>query len=173
MKRIIAAGCAGALIFAGAASAATPAQKIAALQRDVQALKKTVAKQQQAIRCVIKIGGKCQTVKQAVGTLTTLNAISLAVEFCLIGATTDALQSTWTTVDQAMGSSVFGPQQTISDGGTCQVLQIARQGIRTPPTVSVFSALIALLGTRTSAFSSGTTAFSSATSAFPFRAWLP
>jgi hypothetical protein len=154
VKRIIAAGCAGALIFAGAASAATPAQKIAALQKDVKTLKKLVAKQQKQINCVMKISGKCQTVKQTANTLNLLAGLSFAVEFCLVGVTADALQSTWTTFDQATGSSVFGTQQTISDGGACNALQIGRQGIRTPPTVATFSALVALVtGSRTSAFS--------------------
>jgi hypothetical protein len=152
VKRIIAAGCAGALIFAGAASAATPTQKIAALQKDVKTLKKLVAKQQKTINCVVKLSGKCQSVKQTVNTLTTLTSVSLAVEFCLVGVTADALQSTWTTFDQAMGSSVFGPQQTISDAQACAALQISRQGIRTPPTVSVFSALVGLVAARTNAF---------------------
>jgi hypothetical protein len=170
VKRIIAAGCAGALIFAGAASAATPAQKIAALQRDVKALKSTVAKQQKTINCILKVRGKCQTLKTTINDLTSLAAVGVAVEFCLVGVTADALQSTWTTFDQAMASSVFGPQQTISDGGFCNLLQITRQGIRTPPTVSAFSALVALLGTRTSAFSSVTSAFNFGTSAF--SSWL-
>jgi hypothetical protein len=148
VKRIIAACFAGALIFAGAASAATPAAQIAALQKtvkslqkDVKTLKSTVAKQQKAIK------------------LADSRAIAgIAASFCLLGVTTDALQSTWTTVDQATGSSVFGPQQTIGDGGFCNALQITRQGIRTPPTTAAFSALVAL---------------TSKTAGFRPYAWMP
>jgi hypothetical protein len=136
VKRIIAAGFAGALIFSGTASAATPSQQIASLQRSVKALqknvntlKKTVAKQQKTIK-----------------TLDNLANASIAIEYCLLGATADALQSTWTTIDQHDGTTVFGNQQTISDAGACQALRITRQGIRTPPTTAVFSALVALLG---------------------------
>ena len=50
---------------------------------------------------------------------------------------------------------LFGPQQTISDADTCSPLQITRQGIRNPPTTSVFSALTALLSRRTTAFRLG------------------
>jgi hypothetical protein len=134
VKRIIAAGFAGALIFAGAASAATPTQRIAALEKQVKTLKATVAKQQKAIK------------------LADDRAVAgIAASFCLLAVTTDALQSTWTTLDQAIGSSVFGPQQTIGDGGFCSALQIPRQGIRTPPTTAAFSALVALTQSRTTA----------------------
>ena len=49
------------------------------------------------------------------------------------------------TLDKAGGTSLFGPQQTISDADTCSALPVTRQGIRTPPTTSVFSALTSLL----------------------------
>jgi hypothetical protein len=125
-------------IFAGAASAATPAARIAKLERQMKTLTTTVNKQAKTIK----------TLSNA------LNA-SLAVEFCLVGATADALQSTWTTLDQSTGSSIFGPQQTISDANACSALQISRQGIRTPPTASVFSALVQLVSSKTSAFRFG------------------
>ena len=134
MKRIIAACFAGALIFTGVASAATPAKQIATLQKLVKTLQKTVKAQQKAI-------------KQA----NELAVAAIAVEVCLAGVTADALQSTWTTVDQALGSPAFGPQQTIGDGGFCNALQITRQGIRTPPTTAAFSAIVALTQSRTSA----------------------
>lgn len=151
MSKIIAAVCAGALIFAGAASAATPAQKIASLQKNVKVLKKNVKVLQKSVKTLKTTVTKQQ---KTINDLNTGLGANLAVSFCLLGATADALQSTWTTFDQSSGSSVFGTQQTISDGNACSALQIARQGIRTPPTVSVFSALVALLGSsKTSAFS--------------------
>lgn len=137
MKRIIAAGFAGALIFSGTASAASPAKQIAALQKQVKSLTVTVKKQTKDIN-----------------TLKNYAAISIAYEFCLTGVVADALQSTWTTIDQASATPLFGEQQTISDSKTCSLLKITRQAIRTPPTTSVFSALTALLS-RTSAFRLG------------------
>ena len=88
------------------------------------------------------------TLEKKLKTLTNVLDATLAIEFCLIGVTADALQGTWTTIDQASGTSVFGPQQTISDANACSALQIARQGIRVPPTTSIFSALVALVTSR-------------------------
>lgn len=137
MKRTIAAGFVGALIFAGSAPAATPTQRISALEKQVKTLNATVKKQTKQIK-----------------NLNALANASFTVDLCLLGATADALQSTWTTIDQALGTTVFGPQQTISDLSSCSDLRITRQGIKSPPTVSVFSAIVALFKpTRTSAFS--------------------
>jgi outer membrane murein-binding lipoprotein Lpp len=141
VKRTIAACFAGVLVFAGMASAATPAQRIAKLEKQVKTLTATVKKQQSVMNCVLKVSNKCQTLKSTVTNLDGAVNASLYVEFCLIGVTADAIQSTWTTLDQASGTSLFGPQQTISDANTCGPLQITRQGIRTPPSASVFSAL--------------------------------
>lgn len=145
MKRIIAACFAGALIFAGTASAATPTARIAKLEKQVKALTSTVKKQQQIINCIGKSSNKCVTLKSTVTQTKNLVAAALFIETCLAATTADALQSTWTTFDQTMGTTVFGPQQTISDSDTCTPLQITRQGIRQPPTASVFSALTSLL----------------------------
>jgi hypothetical protein len=130
VKRLIAACFAGALIFAGVASAATPAQRIAKLEKQVGTLTKTIKTQTKQIK-----------------QLQNLVAGALYIETCLAATTADALQSTWTTIDQAAGTTLFGPQQTISDANTCNPLQITRQGIRNPPTASVFSALTSLLST--------------------------
>ena len=50
MKRILAACFAGALIFAGLASAATPAQRIAKLEKQVSTLTKTIKTQTKQIK---------------------------------------------------------------------------------------------------------------------------
>jgi enoyl-[acyl-carrier-protein] reductase (NADH) len=155
VKRIIAVGFAGVLLFAGAASAATPTARIAKLEKQVKALTTTVQKQQTLINCLEKANGKCVTLKNSVTTIGNALNATIYVEFCLIGVTADALQSTWTTLDQATHTTMFGPQQTISDANTCGPLQISRQGIRNPPTASVFSALTALLTRRTAAFRLG------------------
>jgi hypothetical protein len=148
VKRTIAACFAGVLffaIFAGAASAATPAQRIAKLEKQVKVLTATVKKQQTVINCIQKLDNKCQTLKSTVTTLDNAVVGALLIETCLAATTADALQSTWATLDQANGGSLFGPQQTISDSNTCNPLEITRQGIRTPPTTGVFSALTSLL----------------------------
>ena len=128
MKRIIAVCFAGLLLFAGAASAATPTQRIAKLEKQVKAHTKTVTTQ-----------------KKQITQLQNLSAASLFIETCLAATTADAFQSTWTTIDQAGGTNLFGQQQTISDSDTCNPLKISRQGIINPPTTSVFSALTRLL----------------------------
>ena len=159
VKRTIAACFAGVLIFAifaGTASAATPAQRIAKLEKQVKVLTATVKKQQTVINCVQKESNKCVTLKSVVTRADNLAAASLFIETCLAATTADAIQSTWATLDQAMGTTLFGPQQTISDSNTCRPLEITRQGIRTPPTTSVFSALTALLsGSGKAAFRRG------------------
>jgi outer membrane murein-binding lipoprotein Lpp len=128
VKGIIAAAFAGLLLTAGAASAATPTQKIASLQKDVKTLKKTVARQNKSIRL-----------------LENALVANFYGDACGLAVATDAVQSTWVAVDQAMGSSVFGPQQTVSDQNSCSALRnpsVVRQGIRTPPTTSVISTMI-------------------------------
>lgn len=152
MKRIIAGAFAGALIFAGAASAASPTQRIATLEKQVKALTATVNKQQKTLTCLLTINKKCQSAQKVASTLDTAVNVALAYELCLTGVTADAIQSTWVTLDQAGGTSLFGPQQTISDVDTCSALQITRQGIRVPPSPSVFSALTALFSRRMASF---------------------
>ena len=155
MKRIIAVCFAGLLLFAGAASAATPAQRIASLEKQVKALTATVKKQQAVINCIAKSSNKCVTLKSAVTTLSSDVFATILVTFCSIAVTADALQSTWTTLDAANHTTLFGPQQTVSDADTCSPLQITRQGIRNPPTTSVFSALESLLSRKTAVLKLG------------------
>jgi hypothetical protein len=131
VKRTIAIVVAGAFVFAGAASAATPTQRIAGLEKSVKALKKTVAKQDKTIKILVSA----------------LEA-NFVGDACTVAVMADASQSTWATFDQAIGSSVFGAQQTISDQNACSALRnpnVTRQGIRMPPTTAVFSQLITWL----------------------------
>ncbi len=157
MKRIIAVCFAGVLIFAGAATAASsPTARIAKLESQVKALTATVKKQQAVINCVFKNSAKkCVTLKAAVTDAGNTAIATLYLASCSIAVTADAIQSTWTTLDAANHTTLFGPQQTISDANTCGPLQIGRQGIRNPPTASVFSALTALLARKTSSFRLG------------------
>ena len=76
MKRIIAVCFAGFLLFAGAASAATPAQRIASLEKQVKALTATVKKQQAVINCIAKSNNKCVTLKSTVNTVA--NAVDVS-----------------------------------------------------------------------------------------------
>ena len=69
VKRIIAVCFAGLLLFAGAASAATPAQRIASLEKQVKSLTATVKKQQAVINCIAKSNNKCVTLKSTVNTI--------------------------------------------------------------------------------------------------------
>jgi hypothetical protein len=128
VKRIIAVCFAGLLLFAGVASAATPTQRISALEKKLKTLTTTVTKQQKTIK-----------------TLTQVLDATLAVEVCISAITADAFQSTWTTIDQAGGTNLFGPQQTITDKNLCSALEITRQGIRNPPTPAAFSAVVSLI----------------------------
>jgi hypothetical protein len=151
VKRIIAVCFAGVLIFAGAATAASsPTARIAKLESQVKALTATVKKQQAIINCVVKVNKKCVSAQKEIATLDLGVNIALAYEICLTGVTADAIQSTWTTLDAANHTTLFGPQQTISDADTCSALQISRQGIHAPPSASVFSALTALFTRRLS-----------------------
>lgn len=107
MKRIIAGAFAGALIFAGAASAASPTQRIATLEKQVKALTATVNKQQKTLTCLLTINKKCQSAQKVASTLDTAVNVALAYELCLTGVTADAIQSTWVTLDQAGGTSLL------------------------------------------------------------------
>jgi len=115
VKRIIAGAFAGALIFAGAASAASPTQRIATLEKQVKALTATVNKQQKTLTCLLTINKKCQSAQKVASTLDTAVNVALAYELCLTGVTADAIQSTWVTLDQAGGTSLFGPQHAPGD----------------------------------------------------------
>jgi outer membrane murein-binding lipoprotein Lpp len=126
VKRTIATVVAGALVFAGGASAATPTQRIAALEKSVKALKKTVAKQNKSIK-----------------TLASALEANFVADGCIVAVTADAIQSTWANFD-----SVFGPQQTITDRNACSLLRnptVSRQGIQPQPTPEVFGQLITWL----------------------------
>jgi hypothetical protein len=128
VKRTIAIAFAGVLLFASAAGAATPNQKIAKLQKDVKTLKTTVAKQTKTIN-----------------TLTNALLANFYGDACGMAVMSDAVQSTWAVLNTQLGSPVFGAQQTISDQNSCSALRnpsVTRQGIRTQPTASTISTMI-------------------------------
>jgi hypothetical protein len=66
---------------------------------------------------------------------------------CTWAVTADALQNTWTKLDQQFGATVFGPQTAVNDYGACQAVQIARARTQLPPNASVFQALLDIFKT--------------------------
>jgi hypothetical protein len=127
MKRVIAAGMVVAsLALAGPAAAATPTEK--KLQKDVARLKKDVAALQKVTKEQDQI----------------VNVLA-AIIFCDAAITADALQGTWTTVDQIPGHTVIGPQQAVNDAGACQALSVARN-TAAPPSLTAFHGLLRIIG---------------------------
>ena len=61
---------------------------------------------------------------------------------CSWAVTADALQNTWTKLDQQFGTTVFGSQTPVNDYTACQSVQIVRARTQQPPTASVFQALL-------------------------------
>jgi hypothetical protein len=126
MKRLvpIAVMAAATLVLAAPAQPAPPTNK--QLARQVKALQKevkTLKKQERETRNI------------ALGTLVYIG--------CSIAVTSDALQGTWTVVDQVAGSPIFGPQVPVSDApGLCAALDIPRAPTQVPPNVSVFDSLL-------------------------------
>jgi hypothetical protein len=143
MKRIglvLLAAAALAVPAANAKAAGAPtAAQFAALQNQVKTLQSQVKKLQ-------------AQVKKNTSDLGDVGNVALGTAFyqvCETAVTADAFQGTWQAVDQlatALGRpAVFGPQTAISDSNTCTPIRISRsQGV--PPNASVFSALVALLG---------------------------
>jgi hypothetical protein len=127
MHRAIVAGVIVAgLALAGPAGAATPTEK--RLQKDVAALKKDVA-----------------TLKKQTKTQDELINVLAAIVFCDTAITADALQGTWTTIEQVAGRPVIGPQQTVNDAGACQALSVPRSSAA-PPSLSAFHSLLRIVG---------------------------
>lgn len=127
MKRLIAAIAAGAvaLVLAAPAQPAAPtnrqlAKQIKVLQKQVKTLKKQVKEAQ-----LIAIG-------------------SLVYTGCATAVTADALQGTWTVIDQVAGRTIFGPQPAVNDYSVCSLYEITRAPTQVPPNVSVFSSLLLL-----------------------------
>ena len=71
-------------------------------------------------------------------------AIAVVYAGCATAVTADALQGTWTVIDQVNGTPIFGPQVAVSDFDTCSALEVTRVPTQNPPNVSVFSSLLAL-----------------------------
>jgi hypothetical protein len=127
MKRLTAAIAAGAvaLVLAAPAQPAGPtnrqlAKQIKVLQKQVKTLQKQVK----------------QTQLVALG--------SILYTGCSIAVTADALQGTWTVIDQVNGTPIFGAQVPVNDSQVCSAFDITRAPTQVPPNVSVFNSLLAL-----------------------------
>jgi hypothetical protein len=112
------------LAVAAPAPAADPTLK--SLQRQIKALQKEV-----------------KTLKAQATQTRAVAATALIYSACSTAVTVDALQGTWTYLDQKHATG-FGPQTPVSDSETCQPLRITRAPTQVPPNTSVFNSLLAL-----------------------------
>ena len=127
MKRLIAATVmvAVALVLAAPAQSAGPSNK--QLARQIKTLQKQV-----------------KTLQKQVAQANLVAAAAVIYSGCATAVTADALEGTWTVIDQVNGAPIFGTQVPVNDQNTCSALQITRsQGV--PPNISVFNSLLALL----------------------------
>ena len=127
MKRVIAATVmvAVALVLAAPAQSAGPSNK--QLARQIKTLQKQV-----------------KTLQKQVKTVDLHAAIAIVYAGCATAVTADALEGTWTVIDQVNGAPIFGPQVAVNDFGVCDAVQITRAPTQMPPNVSVFNSLLAL-----------------------------
>ena len=120
---------AGVLVGATPGTAATPLERrVTTLQRQVTTLQKQVKTLQKQARDNRSIA---------------LSALGIGI--CVTAITGDALQGTWSVINQVAGRTVFAAPQTLNDRGVCGALRVPRQPTLVPPTISPFAALLALV----------------------------
>jgi hypothetical protein len=127
MKRLIAAIAAGAVALVLAAPAQPAGPTTRQLAKQIKVLQKQV-----------------KTLKKDVKTADLHAAIALVYAGCSTAVTADALQGTWTVIDQVNGTPIFGAQVPVNDYTVCSALQITRAPTQMPPNISVFNSLLAL-----------------------------
>ena len=127
MKRLIPATlvAAVALVLAAPAQPATPTNR--QLARQIKTLQKQV-----------------KTLQKQVKAADLHAAVAIVYAGCSTAVTADALQGTWTVVDQVNGAPIFGTQTPVNDYTVCSSLQITRAPTQVPPNISVFNSLLAL-----------------------------
>ena len=127
MKRLIASTvlAAVALVFAAPAQPAAPSN--AKLARQIKTLQKQV-----------------KTLQKQVKQTQLVAAVSFVYAGCSVAVTADALQGTWTVVDQVNGGPIFGPQVAVNDFGVCGLIDITRAPTQAPPNIAVFNSLLAV-----------------------------
>lgn len=128
MKRSIAVAIVVMLTLVAAAPAGAGGARgptLRSLQTQITSLKKQVA-----------------TLKKQVKADRNFAIGSFVYSGCAWAVTADALQNTWTKLDQQFGTTVFGAQTPVNDYTACQAVQIVRARTQVPPTTSVFQALL-------------------------------
>ena len=137
MKRTLAAvAVATAVLAAPATAPAAPAPD--KLTRQVTALTKRVTALEKKVKT---LQTQNRRLEGAVGA-------ALTVAFCNVAVTADALQGTWTVIDQiaqpTLQRTFFGAQTAVNDpGNTCADLRVTRTPVQA--NIAPFSALLALL----------------------------
>jgi hypothetical protein len=126
MKRVLVTALIALVALAVAAPAQAAGPTLKSLARQVTALQKEV-----------------KTLKKQVTEARAAAATALVYAGCSTAVTVDALQGTWTYLDQKHATG-FGPQTPVSDFQTCQPLRITRAPATVPPNTSVFNSLLAL-----------------------------
>lgn len=129
MKRVLVIALIALVALAVAAPAPAAGPTLKSLARQITALQKQV-----------------KTLKKQVTEARAVAATALVYGACSTAVTADALQGTWTFLDQKHATG-FGPQTPVNDYQTCQPLRITRAPTQVPPNTSVFNSLLALFKT--------------------------
>lgn len=129
MKRVCVTALIALVALAVAAPAPAAGPTLKSLQRQINALQKEV-----------------KTLKKQVTEARGVAATALVYGACSTAVTVDALQGTWTVLDQKHATG-FGPQTPVNDYQTCQPLRITRSPATVPPNVNTFNSLLALFRT--------------------------
>jgi hypothetical protein len=129
MKRVCVTALIALVALAVAAPAPAAGPTLKSLARQVKALQKEV-----------------KTLKKQVADARAIGATALVYGACSTAVTVDALQGTWTYLDQKHATG-FGPQTPVTDYQMCQTLRITRAPAQAPPNTSVFTSLLALFRT--------------------------
>jgi septal ring factor EnvC (AmiA/AmiB activator) len=120
-----------ACIFASPAAALTP------VERQLRAQVKTLQAQVKALQAQTKkLNTQVTNLSRGIGA-------TLAYSACNTAVTADALQGTWLTLDQKLGTT-FGAQTALNDFNSCTALQVNRARTPVPPNAGVFQALLNL-----------------------------
>jgi hypothetical protein len=125
MRRSLALAAVVALGLAAAGPAGAKGPTLRSLQAQITSLQKQV-----------------KALKKQVKTNNNFAVGAFVYSGCSWAVTTDALQNTWTKLDQQFGTTVFGAQTPVNDYGACQAVQVVRARSQQPPNASVFQALL-------------------------------
>jgi hypothetical protein len=120
-----------ALASAAPSSAASPNQRIAALERQVKSLTRQV-----------------KALRKDVNHANREVAINYVADACQTAVIADTIRNTWVVIDQiaaaaqGVNKTYFGPQQATNDRNACKNIGLSRAETQVPPPLSVFVALI-------------------------------